>query len=58
MIRHKSILILFIMMACLCGLTAKSDNNNGNQGLPIPDAIQEIMNNPPGRSQRARGPKW
>jgi D-alanyl-D-alanine carboxypeptidase len=46
MIRHKSILILFIMMACLCGLTAKSDNNNGNQGLPIPDAIQEIMNNP------------
>jgi D-alanyl-D-alanine carboxypeptidase len=46
MIRHKSILILFIMMACLCGLAAKSDNNNGNQGLPIPDAIQEIMNNP------------
>ena len=46
MIRHKSILILFIMMACLCGLSANIDKNNSNQGVPIPDAIQEIMNNP------------
>jgi D-alanyl-D-alanine carboxypeptidase len=46
MIRHKSILILLIMMACLYDLSGNSDKSNSNQGVPIPDAIQEIMNNP------------
>jgi D-alanyl-D-alanine carboxypeptidase len=46
MIRHKSYVILSIIILFLCGVAANSSHNKGNQGTSIPNEIQQIMKNP------------
>jgi D-alanyl-D-alanine carboxypeptidase len=46
MLRRKSFFILFLTISSVCGLAPTSYNNGTNQNLPIPDEIQQIMNNP------------
>jgi D-alanyl-D-alanine carboxypeptidase len=46
MICRKSSVILSIIILLLCGVTANSSTNKGNQSTPIPDELRQIMNNP------------
>ena len=46
MIRRRSSVILSIIILLLCGVTANSSTDKGDQDAPIPDKIQRIMNHP------------